>query len=223
MLLACAHILHERTGKTAMALPQVAKYACQHGPACCRPLANAVKYSIYTCLFVTYFCASAAYTVIVAKNVDQLVEYYLNITVDLRVCLIALVLPFVIISWIPDLKWLAKVTFAANLCMLAGLAISLFYLVIDIPPISERDLFGPLATIPSFFALVIFAFEAIGVILPLKKQMQQPELYERRSGIMAQGLFLVILIYSVIGILGYVKYGGETRASITLNLPADAT
>jgi solute carrier family 36 (proton-coupled amino acid transporter) len=223
ILVTCARILHRRTGHSAMTFPQIAKFACESGPAWSRPFANVFKYTLMHFLFLSYFGASAAYTVVVAKSVQQLVDHHWDITVDLRLYLVALVLPFVLISWIPKLKWLTKVTFMANMCMLIGLIILVNFLVTDMSPVLDRPMFAHVSTLPSFFAIVIFAFEAIGVIMPLEKhgRMDESEEYTSRFGVMAQGLTMILAVYIVIGFLGYVKYGDAARGSITLNLPDD--
>lgn len=48
-----------------------------------------------------------------------------------------------------------------------GLGITFYYLVVDMPDISERKLSQPIVQLPAVFAIVIFAMEAIGVVMPL--------------------------------------------------------
>lgn len=138
-----------------------------------------------------------------------------------RLCILALLIPLIILSWVPDLKYLAPISMVANVFMGVGLGITFYYLVIDIEPISSRSLAASVYTIPSFFSIVIFAMEAIGVVMPLENNMKTPQHFLGVCGVLNQGMAGVTLVYIFLGFLGYLKYGNETMGSITLNLPQD--
>ncbi|XP_040095491.1 proton-coupled amino acid transporter 3-like [Oryx dammah] len=53
-------------------------------------------------------------------------------------------------------------------------------------------------------------------VLPLKNQMKHPQQF---SFVLYLGMSLVIVLYICLGTLGYMKFGSNTQASITLNLP----
>lgn len=91
-------------------------------------------------------------------------SYYLGYEVNLQLCIALLLVPLILLSWVPDLKYLAPVSMIANVFMGVGLGITFYYLVVDIEPISSRALAASPYTIPSFFSIVIFAMEAIGVV-----------------------------------------------------------
>lgn len=94
----------------------------------------------------------------------QVASHYIGHEIDLRLCIAALLVPLILLSWIPDLKYLAPVSMIANVFMGVGLGITFYYLVVDIESISNRELAASPYTIPSFFSIVIFAMEAIGVV-----------------------------------------------------------
>lgn len=221
VLVKCAHTLYRRTHKTAMGFSDVAEVAFSNGPAWGKPFASVTKYSILYCLFLTYFGTCSVYTVIVANNFQQVIEHYVGYEVSLRLCIAALLIPLILLSWIPNLKYLAPVSMIANVFMGIGLGITFYYLVNDMPPVSDRPLFGSLTTLPSFFAIVIFAMEAIGVVMPLENQMKTPQNFIGICGVLNRGMGGVTLIYILLGFLGYVKYGDAAMGSITLNLPID--
>jgi solute carrier family 36 (proton-coupled amino acid transporter) len=221
ILVKCAHTLYRRTRKTAMGFSEVAEVAFTNGPAWGKPFAGIAKYSILYCLFLTYFGTCSVYTVIVANNFQQVIEHYVGGEVSLRLCIAALLIPLILLSWIPNLKYLAPVSMIANVFMGIGLGITFYYLVTDMPPVSDRPLFGQLTTLPSFFAIVIFAMEAIGVVMPLENSMKTPQNFIGICGVLNQGMGGVTLIYIMLGFLGYVKYGDAALGSITLNLPIE--
>ena len=84
--------------------------------------------------------------------------------VELRVYIAALLIPLILLGFVPNLKYLAPVSMIANGFMGIGLGITIYYLSIDLKPMDELNLGGAVADIPPFLCIVIFAMEAIGVV-----------------------------------------------------------
>lgn len=224
ILVKCAHILYRRTRTTTMSFSEVAETAFANGPKWSRKFAKTAKWTILYSLFITYFGTCSVYTVIVAKNFQQVIEYYYNGPVDLRVLIACLLVPLILLSWVPNLKYLAPVSMIANFFMAIGLGITAYYLVMDMPPnaLSERDWFAKdMYTVPAFFSITIFAIEAIGVVMPLENQMATPQNFMGICGVLNRGMGGVTLVYILLGFLGYAAYGDKTEQSITLNLPIE--
>ena len=76
----------------------------------------------------------------------------------------------------------------------------------------DLALFGGL---PLFFGSVTFAFESIGVVLPIENKMRNPEHAVR---VISITMVVVTLMYTIFGVFGYLTFGENTAASITLNL-----
>lgn len=115
-------------------------------------------------IFVTYFMTCSCYSVIVAKNFNYVAEHYMKQEIDIRITVAILLLPLIILAYVPNLKYLAPVSMLANVFMAVGLGITFYYLVADIPSISDRNLVATIQTYPVFFSITIFAIEAIGVV-----------------------------------------------------------
>ncbi|XP_034103693.1 proton-coupled amino acid transporter-like protein pathetic isoform X1 [Drosophila albomicans] len=220
VLVKCGHKLYYRTRRTKMTFAEIAETAFQRGPKWCRPFAPVAKFSILFGLFLTYFGTCSVYTVIVAKNFEQVLEHWLKFDIDSRVLIAILLIPLIIIAWVPNLKYLAPVSMIANVFMGLGLLLTFYYLVQDLPSIADRELFT-FGTLPNFFSITIFAMEAIGVVMPLENNMKTPKNFLGICGVLSQGMSGVTLIYMLLGFLGYLRYGDATHDSITLNLPTE--
>lgn len=221
VLVKCAHTLYYRTRRTKMSFAEVAEVAFLNGPKWGRKFAALAKHSIQWGLFITYFGTCSVYTVIIATNFQQVFEHYSGYQIELRLLIASLLIPLILLSWVPNLKYLAPVSMIANVFMGVGLGITFYYLVIDLPAIETRPLVGSIWTQASFFAITIFAMEAIGVVMPLENQMKTPQSFVGICGVLNQGMSGVTLIYMLLGFLGYLRYGAETQGSITLNLPIE--
>ncbi|KAJ8737150.1 hypothetical protein PYW07_000421 [Mythimna separata] len=224
ILIKCAHVLYKKTRKTNMTFPEVGQAALENGPESLRRWGNAFRIFILVSLFLTYFGTCSVYTVIVAKNILQVVAYHMGEkeeNVEIRIFIIALLLPLIFMAWIRNLKYLAPVSMIANVFMGLGLGITFYYLVgtgeLQTDKIQSMLFKSPYEW-PEFFSLSIFAMEAIGVVMPLENAMKTPRSMLGTCGVLNKGMSGVTLVYILLGFLGYLRYGEGVADSITLNL-----
>lgn len=176
---------------------------------------------INTFLVIDLLGCCCIYVVFVATNLKQVVEHYTAYDMDLRIYM-ALQMPFLImLNLIRNLKYLSPFSMVANVLIGVGLAISYYYICIDLPPIESRPVFASWSQLPVFFGTAIFALEGIGVVMPLENNMKNPNHFIGCPGVLNFGMLIVVLMYSITGFLGYLKYGDDTKATITLNLPTE--
>lgn len=205
-----------------MSFAEIAETAFKNGPQWTRKFAGFSRVLILQCLFWTYFGTCSVYTVIIATNFKQIGDHYLGAPVDLRVVIAVLLVPLILLCYIPNLKYLAPVSMIANGLMGVGLAITFYYLVDQLPAPSARPMVTEnWYTLPAFFSITIFAMEAIGVVMPLENAMKTPQNFVGICGVLNKGMSGVTMVYILLGFLGYLRYGEETKGSITLNLPVE--
>lgn len=70
--------------------------------------------------------------------------------------------------------------------------------------------------------LYIFAFENLLQILSAEANMKTPKNFTQCFGVFNSSMILVGVLYGIIGVCGYIKYGQATAGTITLNIPTNA-
>ncbi|CAN2387308.1 Proton-coupled amino acid transporter 1 [Pristimantis euphronides] len=181
-------------------------------------------------LILTQLGFCCVYFVFLAENVKQVVEAANGTTndcsltsaplliesMDSRLYILSF-LPFLILMvFIRNLRYLSGFSLLANVAMLGSVVMIYQYICRDIPDPTHLSYAASWRTYPLFFGTAIFAFEGIGVILPLENKMKIPHQF---PVVLYVGMGFVTLLYISMGTLGYLRFGSDIKASITLNLP----
>lgn len=170
---------------------------------------------------LAYFGTCSVYTVIVAENIEQICRHYFEADLDIRIYIAVLLIPAILICWVPNLKYLAPLSMAANVITLVAIAITFYYCFTDMPSPSVRPLHISILDVPSFFGIAIFAMSAVGAALPLENKMAKPAQLTSTFGVLNIETAIVTTLYGFFGFFGFVRYGDSLKGSITLNLPTD--
>ncbi|XP_052758364.1 proton-coupled amino acid transporter-like protein CG1139 isoform X1 [Galleria mellonella] len=190
------------------------------GPQPLRKVSKASRIFIDWAMAFTILGACAVYVILLVESVKQIIDHFyedngINTTMY---CLIFLV-PLLIFTQIKNLKYLAPFSGFANILLVLTFLICLYYICSEFPNVTIRPSSVDIGKLPLFIGTVIFAMEGIGVVLPVENTMAKPEHFLGCPGVLNITMSVVVLLYMIMGFLGYIRYGDLAEGSITLNLP----
>jgi len=226
MAFICVHCMHllelcRRTKLPFLSYSDVAEtsFATSENPRIRRAAANARRaIDIFLCITQLGFCC--VYFVFISQNLEQIFNHWYG-EMDYHLYMLIILIPMSLLACIRNLKYLSPVSMLANLLQFGGLGIIFYYLLHDLPYSWERKQFSSWKQLPLYFGTAIYAFEGIGVVLPLENQMRTPSEMKGWNGVLNTSMILVSCLYIGVGFFGYLKYGEQVAGSITLNLPVN--
>ncbi|XP_020819922.1 proton-coupled amino acid transporter 1-like [Phascolarctos cinereus] len=231
ILVKCAHHLCHKLQKPFLDYGDAVMYGLQTSPSSW--LQNHALWGRHVVVFfliLTQLGFCSVYFVFLADNLKQVIEAvnttttncYSNETVtltpsiDSRLYMLSF-LPFlVLLVFIRNLRILSVFSMLANISMFVSLVVIYQHIVQSVPDPKNLPLVAEWKTYPLFFGTTLFAFESIGVVLPIENKMKKKDHF---LVILYGGMTMIILLYISLACLGYLKFGAAIQASITLNLP----
>ncbi|XP_068150509.1 proton-coupled amino acid transporter 1 isoform X1 [Drosophila tropicalis] len=219
MLVKSSHELCRRLQLPALDFSGVAFCSFDTGPLGLRRYSHLARRIVTIFLFITQIGFCCVYFLFVALNIKDVMDHYY--VMNKYIYLLIMLVPMVLLNLVRNLKYLTPVSLIASVLTVAGLAITFSYLLHDLPDTSSVKPVATWATLPLYFGTAVYAFEGIGVVLPLENNMRTPQDFGGNTGVLNTGMVIVACLYTAVGFFGYLKYGDIVKGSITLNLPQD--
>ncbi|XP_048459750.1 proton-coupled amino acid transporter 1 isoform X4 [Rhincodon typus] len=232
LLVKCSHYLSAKLQKPYLDYGSVVMYSLEECPNLWLQKHSSVgRILVEFFLILTQLGFCCVYFVFLADNIKQVVDVAnatnnncnQNVTtlesdsMDSRLYMLSFLPLIILLVYIRNLKYLAPFSLLANLAMCVSLVLIYWYIFTsatytnDLPPVADWKSYA------MFFGTAIFAFEGIGVVLPLENKLEDPRKF---PVILYAGMAIVAMLYLTLGVMGYIRFGGEIEGSITLNLPA---
>ncbi|XP_017881279.1 proton-coupled amino acid transporter-like protein pathetic [Ceratina calcarata] len=219
ILVRSSHVLCKKTKTPKMTYAETAEAAFLSGPKWLRPFANASRIFVNAALCATYVGGACVYVVFVSTSIKQVVDYHTGTDISTRMYILTLIPALLLLGQVRNLKFMVPFSMMANVSMMVGFAITLYYIFNGIEIPSDTKLIASAGQLPTFFATVLFAIEGIGVVMPVENNMQNPQHFLGCPGVLNITMSIVVSLYALLGVFGYLKYGEAVMGSITLNIP----
>ncbi|XP_041986625.1 proton-coupled amino acid transporter-like protein CG1139 [Aricia agestis] len=221
VLIAAQYELCKRKRVGYMTFAESMALALQEGPLCMRWASKFSYYFVDAVLILWQLGICVIYCVFVGENMHQVCDFH-GLRLALRWHIVYLIAPLIVICLIKDLRLLSPVSSVSNALTLLGLIILFFYLIEDDVEFDYQRLeMKSILEIPIFIGTALFALEAVGVILALEYNMENPKRFVTFFGLFNIGMTIIVAVYIMVGVFGFLKYGDDIKASITLNLPQE--
>ncbi|XP_076335122.1 proton-coupled amino acid transporter 2-like isoform X2 [Tachypleus tridentatus] len=222
ILVACSRRLSKKIGCQSLSYSRVALYAFMYGPEPLPKFARIARKTINVFLLLTQFGFCCVYFLFVATNIQKLVCGWADRDPIGIYGYLTIILPFMVFfNFIKSLRTLAVVSTIANILQSLGICIIFYNLFHQLPSTSSRPLSMPIATLPLYFGTAMYAFEGIGIVLPIENEMRTPKAFGGWTGVLNTGMVIVACIYTAMGFFGFLKFGSSVEGSITLSLPVE--
>lgn len=232
LLVKCSHHLSAKMNRPSLNYGEAVQYGMEN-VSWLRRHSLWGKQTVNLFLIITQLGFCCVYFVFLSDNIKQVVEAanattfscHINNTnqtqivvpsFDSRLYMLCFLPAIILLVFTPDLKYLAPLSLVANLVMTASLILIYFYSLTNITYPINLPAVGRLKDYPLFFGTAVFAFEGIGVVLPLENKMQRPQSF---IPVLYVGMGIITFLYISLGTIGYMCFKEHIGGSITLNLP----
>ncbi|XP_052129527.1 proton-coupled amino acid transporter-like protein pathetic [Frankliniella occidentalis] len=219
LLVESSRVVCRRLRVPSLDFPSTVEAAFLTGHARFRRYARLCRFMVNFMLCFTYLGLPIIFIVVISSSVQQLVQHYTLYELNVRYYILMLI-PFVLaMGLVRDLKWLVPLSHTSNTLFLAGLSITMYYVLKDAPsPLTARQT-GTLGDYPLFLSAMIYGMENIGVILPVENTMRNPKNLVAGPNVLIWSMSIIAFCYIFIGAAGFLTFGEATRENIILNLP----
>ncbi|KAJ9080858.1 hypothetical protein DSO57_1020576 [Entomophthora muscae] len=178
------------------------------------------RYIISASVLFSQFGYCIAYTIFVAKNIHELILSFSNCKLKPSegFLIFAQLIIYIPMSMVRKIKYFSMAAFFGDIFIISGLSYLYYFDINELihAPVKQIDNFNP-AGIALMAGTAIFAFEGVGLVLPIAESMEEPRRFPRLLGI---ALLFSTFVLLTVGSLSYAAFGEKVDVVVLRNLPA---
>ncbi|TGZ58118.1 hypothetical protein CRM22_009741 [Opisthorchis felineus] len=193
----------------------------KYGPVPFRKSKGKIKHMVNAFLIVVQIGCLCVYLLFLTENIRYFVRSFLPDQPQ-NFYLIGFLVTLLLIPlcWSLDMRILARLSLIANIATMIGTILVLAYLLTaGLQPYNTFPAYTNFQNLLIGFSIVIFAFEGIGMVLPIENKMAHPRGYTDLSGVLNVGMVVVVCVCASVGFFGFLNAGDNAQGSITLTIP----
>lgn len=203
-----------------MDFAETAEKVFELGPMWARRYSRAAR--IFVDYGLTFSCYSGAivYIVFIGNTFHSIFSTIFGWNMQVRVYILVIMIPIFMIGQIRSLKFLVPFSGTANALILIVFGIVIFYIFKEPLDFTDKAMIADYKQWPIFFSTTIFAITGITAVMPVENSMDKPQQFLGYPSVLIINMIVVTVLYTIIGVLGYARFGEAIQGSITLNLEA---
>ncbi|KGU34534.1 solute carrier family 36 (proton-coupled amino acid transporter) [Candida albicans P75063] len=183
---------------------------------------------ILSSIVISQIGFAAAYIVFTSENLRAFtanVSSYDVTDINIVWFILLQVVIIVPLSLIRDITKLSLSAVFANVFILTGLVTIVYFMLYQWLGVNHGyfgkniEYFFNESEFSLFIGTAIFAFEGIGLIIPIQESMIHPNNFPR---VLGQVILTIAVIMIMVGSLGYLTFGDKIKTVVLLNLPQDS-
>ncbi|XP_053690107.1 proton-coupled amino acid transporter-like protein CG1139 [Sabethes cyaneus] len=206
----------------ALGFAETAEAVIVSGPTPLKRYSSFAKNYIDCMLVVQSLLMLCLFQIFIASSLRDVVNNQQQIEWSTLTYIILVTIPIACITQIRVLKYLVPFSALANALMITAFAITLYFLLSVRISLNGKNFWPEWNKLPSFISTVLFAISGIRYVLPIENNMKHPQHFLGNCGVLTKATVFLTILYVLTGFFGYICYGDNTKASVTLNLPSDS-
>jgi proton-coupled amino acid transporter len=171
------------------------------------------RYLVEVPILVSQAGFSCAYLIFISENVSNVIP-----SISTSTWLVFILIPLFFLCTLKHLKSLGTFSIVADFANVFAYGIVYWFDFEHIHLVKFHPRTWSMDGFTFYLCIAIYCYEGAGMILSLEQSVSK-DMKQNFRYLFKCAMFVVTLIYITFGVCGYLSFGPETNAIITLNLP----